>query len=67
MILSAQSIRARCYAAAPLITPFSERTVHKCGLSYGLSSAGYDVRLGTALEVQVPGLELELSVACRGG
>lgn len=39
MILSAQSIRH--YG---IVTPFCERTVHK-GMSYGLSSCGYDVRL----------------------
>src|ERR1700678_1313663 len=39
MILSAQAIR-RC----GIITPFYERTVEN-GLSYGLSSCGYDVRV----------------------
>lgn len=40
MILSAQSIRK-----AGIFTPFHERTIHECGMSYGLSSAGYDVRI----------------------
>jgi len=39
MILSGQSIRAR-----GIFTPFCERTVQR-GMSYGLSAAGYDVRL----------------------
>jgi len=39
MILSAQSIRR--YG---IISPFNERTVTR-GLSYGLSSCGYDVRI----------------------
>ncbi len=39
MILSAQSIRRQ-----GIITPFCERTVEQ-GLSYGLSSCGYDVRI----------------------
>lgn len=53
MILSAQSIRARCFPKpngfggawpGPLVSPFTERaTIH--GRSYGLSSCGYDVRL----------------------
>lgn len=50
MILSAQSIRYRCgiaHHAHPkrlVIEPFCERTVHE-GMSYGLSSAGYDIRV----------------------
>lgn len=39
MILSAQTIRQR-----GIFSPFHERTRHN-GMSYGLSSAGYDVRL----------------------
>jgi dCTP deaminase len=39
MILSAQSIRRH-----GIISPFNERTVVR-GLSYGLSSCGYDVRV----------------------
>lgn len=39
MTLSAQSIRKR-----GIITPFNERSVH-LGMSYGLSSCGYDVRI----------------------
>jgi len=48
MILSAQSIRARCHPVVDLhhtmIHPFNEREkIH--GRSFGLSSCGYDVRL----------------------
>lgn len=39
MILSAQTIRKR-----GIIRPFSERTIVN-GMSYGLSSCGYDVRI----------------------
>lgn len=39
MILSGQSIRER-----GIFTPFSERTVFN-GMSYGLSYAGYDIRI----------------------
>lgn len=54
MILSAQSIRRRCTderlrlwpGSQPLVSPFCERSVHaETGMSYGLSSCGYDVRL----------------------
>ena len=41
MILSAQSIRT---ILADRITPFNERTVFQ-GMSYGLSHAGYDLRI----------------------
>jgi dCTP deaminase len=43
MILSAQSIRRRC-----LIAPFHERTVSH-GKTFGLSAAGYDVRIREAV------------------
>jgi dCTP deaminase len=39
-VLSAQSIRTNVF-----ISPFSERTVHECGMSYGLSASGYDLRI----------------------
>jgi dCTP deaminase len=45
MILSPQSIRARCLGTPPLITPFFERSVSTGGRSFGLSSASYDVRI----------------------
>lgn len=38
-VLSSQTIRKR-----GIFTPFSERTIHN-GISYGLSHAGYDVRI----------------------
>lgn len=44
MILSAQSIRARCAGDRPLLSPLMERTQHE-GTSFGLSPAGYDLRL----------------------
>ena len=48
MILSAQSIRRRAYSG--LICPFSERTVEG-GMTYGLSPAGYDVRIAESLTI----------------
>lgn len=51
MILSAQSIQARCIILddpirPPMIEPFSRRTVHEeSGMSYGLSSCGYDATI----------------------
>lgn len=45
-VLSAQTIR-KVQQAHGLFTPYSERAVHAdTGMSYGLSSAGYDIRLG---------------------
>jgi dCTP deaminase len=44
MILSAQSIRSWCQHIKPMIDPFHERTVFK-GNTFGLSAAGYDVRV----------------------
>lgn len=49
MILSAQSITARCQdflkpEITPMIEPFEKRGVFQ-GMSYGLSSCGYDCRI----------------------
>lgn len=49
MILSAQSIRKRCERG--LIRPFHERSVFD-GMTYGLSIAGYDIRV--AEDITVP-------------
>lgn len=46
MILSAQSIRKR-----GIFNPFHERTVSN-GMTYGLSPAGYDVRVAEDVRVQ---------------
>lgn len=43
MILSAQTIRAYC-AQGQLVKPFYERTAYR-GKTFGLSAAGYDVRV----------------------
>lgn len=45
MILSAQSIALRCTFDGGMIEPFVERGVQN-GKSYGLSSCGYDIRIG---------------------
>lgn len=50
MVLSDHDISARCATATPMIEPFEPQQVReingvKC-ISYGLSSYGYDIRLG---------------------
>lgn len=54
MILSAQTIRQRCHLMQGrfqmVIEPFCERTVEN-GMSYGLSIAGYDIRIKDATTV----------------
>lgn len=51
MILSAQSIEARCQESLrperePMVWPFTTRRVHEeSGMSYGLSSCGYDATI----------------------
>lgn len=44
MILPAQTIRELCLQSNPLVTPFSEQTAFE-GMTFGLSPAGYDVRI----------------------
>jgi dCTP deaminase len=49
MILSAQSIHVRALARGDSrlgIRPFEEEAKRFCGLSYGLTAAGYDIRIG---------------------
>lgn len=53
MLLSDQSIAARCYGKAPMISPFEPTCVQK-GTSWGLSSYGYDLRLGSLFGVYKP-------------
>jgi dCTP deaminase len=51
MILSAQSIRARCGAGGAMISPYCKRTeieIDGKRYTYGISPAGYDVRLAQA-------------------
>lgn len=55
MILSAQTIRELCKPPVflehiAMIEPFCERTV-EAGMTYGLSGAGYDVRLKQAVRL----------------
>lgn len=49
MILSAQTIRRRCFATG-MIYPFHERSVEN-GMSFGLSCHGYDVRVAEDLHL----------------
>lgn len=50
MFLSDHEIEALCQGDSPLISPFVSTSVHTEGdervISYGLSSVGYDMRLG---------------------
>lgn len=48
MILSAQSIRKR----EGMVTPFKEKTIFQ-GMSYGLTAAGYDIRIAEDIIVPV--------------
>lgn len=57
MILSAQSIRK-----IKPVTPFCERTVHECGMSYGLSCAGYDIRVKDPITIFKHGFVLAVSL-----
>lgn len=50
-LLSAQTIMLRCSGPKPMITPFSRR-MQFAGLSYGLSGAGYDIRLAEDLTLE---------------
>lgn len=43
-ILPAQTIRALCQSHKAIVHPFHERTQHE-GMTFGLSAAGYDVRI----------------------
>lgn len=68
MILSAQSIRERVRRCATgaipgmlVIEPFCERSV-ACGMSYGLSACGYDIRIKDETVVPAHGFVLAVSV-----
>lgn len=52
-ILSGQSIRLLCTEVEPtMLEPFCERSVHEeTGTTYGLSVAGYDVRIKDAVHL----------------
>jgi dCTP deaminase len=56
MILSAQSIRR-----AGIFTPFHERTV-AFGMTFGLSGAGYDVRIAEAIDILPGGFALASTI-----
>jgi dCTP deaminase len=63
MILSAQSIRARCLERTPpLLTPFVERSVSPAGRSFGLSAASYDVRIDQPVIIAPHGFVLASTV-----
>lgn len=65
MILSAQTIRARClgsvYTRQLIIRPFLERTVEN-GMTFGLSACGYDVRIKEDLRLMSGGFSLATTV-----
>lgn len=49
-ILPAQTIRALCLSPKAIVHPFHERTQH-AGMTFGLSAAGYDVRIAEDMVV----------------
>lgn len=51
MILPAQAIRSLCLHHSPMIHPFSERTAGVGGVTYGLSPAGYDIRIAGPVDM----------------
>lgn len=58
MILSGQTIRT-----LGILTPFHERKVHELtGMSFGLSCAGYDIRLDNDVFLKSHGFELGVSM-----
>lgn len=57
MILPAQTIRALCNADKPLVSPFVQRGVIH-GMTYGLSAAGYDMRLDQEVYLKGGGFTL---------
>ena len=60
MVLSGHTIRKLCWQTPPLISPFFERTTHhESGTSYGISGAGYDVRIAQHLDLE-PGMTMVL-------
>lgn len=65
MILSAQTIRARCVANRsneyPLVTPFHERA-QAHGMTFGLSGCGYDVRIAETLSIEPGGCALASTI-----
>jgi dCTP deaminase len=60
-ILSAQTIRKYCGGDLPLISPFFEQTKH-LGTTFGLSSAGYDIRVNQVLIIEPNSMTLASSV-----
>lgn len=58
MVLSAQTIRVELGSR---IRPFAERTVEN-GMTYGLSCAGYDLRIKDSVILQPGGFELVTTI-----
>jgi dCTP deaminase len=56
MILSAQTLRK-----LQPVSPFVERTIFN-GMSYGLSSAGYDIRIAQTVQIEDKGFTLASSM-----
>lgn len=64
MILSAQSIEKECSYSfqPPLLDPFVDKKTLRNGKSYGLSSAGYDIRSDTRLILEPGDFKLGVSM-----
>jgi dCTP deaminase len=60
-VLSAQSIRQLVTKGWPLVEPFSDRNTQN-GMSYGLSSAGYDIRVDNDYDIGPGQFQLAASV-----
>jgi dCTP deaminase len=63
MILSAQTIQYNCMNDRKMIEPFLLRTVSQ-GMTYGLSAAGYDVRIAQKVDLR-PGAFVLASIMER--
>ena len=52
-ILSDREIKKRCETSTPMISPFIDHQIRDGGLSisYGLSSYGYDIRIGRKFKI----------------
>jgi dCTP deaminase len=56
-IFSGEELRRRSF-----ITPFCDRTRHACGLTYGVGTAGYDIRIKQSIRIGPGGFALASTV-----
>jgi dCTP deaminase len=60
-VLSAQTIRRLCLTENPMLIPFAERAVSN-GMTYGLSTCGYDIRIKQDITLYIEGFTLASSI-----